>query len=113
MDGRHFDTLARLVSSTRSRRTVIAQALGGMLLGETPVTLLAKGRKTFESRADVKAKSKTCYPGTNCTPGKGKNTSGCDFAGSTAFVERDVRGANLSHSNFTGADLRGTDFRGA
>ena len=48
-----------------------------------------------------------------CVPGRGKNNSGCDFAGSSVFVDKDVRGSNLSHANFRDADAYGADFRGA
>ena len=43
----------------------------------------------------------------------GKNTSRCDFAFSTVFRNKDVRGSNLSKSSFAGADLSGADLRGA
>lgn len=105
MDRSHFDALARLVSTKQSRRTALVAVLGATLLRHHPDTVLAKDKG--------KAKAKPCYPGSNCTPGKGKNTSGCDFTSSTAFFERDVRGSNLSHGNFTGAQLAKADFRGA
>jgi len=109
MDREQFDSLARFVFTQQSRRTAIATIVSAAVLGRAPASLLAKGK----SKAQAKATVKSCYPSTNCTPGKGKNTSGCDFSGSTAFFEGDFRGANLSNSNFTGAQLAHGDFRGA
>jgi hypothetical protein len=110
MDRGQFDALARFVSTKGSRRTALAAVLGAALLGRDPAAALGKGKKV---KAQAKAKAKPCYPGTNCTPGKGKNTSGCDFSNSTIFHTKDARGANLSNSKFTLADLGGADFRGA
>jgi hypothetical protein len=118
MDRGAFDTLARLVSHQRTRRRAIATLLGAALLGHDPAKALGKRRRAGKVKAQAKAKAKTqpppCYPGgTTCSPGKGKNTSGCDFSRSTVFHNKDVRGSNLSNSSFVGADLRGADFRGA
>jgi hypothetical protein len=116
MDREQFDTLARLVSTRQSRRAALTMVLGAALLGHNPA-VLAKRTRTGSVKAQAngkaKAKSKPCYPSTNCTPGKGKNTSGCDFSNSTAFFQGDFRGANLSNSNFTGAQMAQGDFRGA
>ena len=106
MDRGQFDTLAKLVWSKRSRRAALATLLGAALLGRVPAPLLAKGEGQHKA-ADP------CYPSTRCTPGKDKNLSRCDFAFSTVFRNLNVHGANLSHSNFAGADLRGADFHGA
>jgi hypothetical protein len=54
-----------------------------------------------------------CFPGKNCNPGAGRNTSRCDFANTTLFRNKDVQGSNLSNSNFFAADVTGADFRGA
>ena len=107
MDRGQFDSLARLVSSKQSRRAAFGTLLGATLLRHDPTAVLAKGkgRGKIRSQAKAKAKSKPCYPGTRCTPGKGRNTSGCDFTSSTALFAGDFRGANLSNSNFTGAQL--------
>jgi hypothetical protein len=106
-----FDTLARRVFTDlrQSRRAAVATLLAATLLRRDAGLVLAKKKaKTTTNAADA------CYPGgTTCIPGKGKNTSGCDFANSALFANRDVRGANLSNSNFFAANLRGTDFRGA
>ena len=109
MDHERFDTLARRVFTDlrQSRRAAVATLLGAALLRHDLGSVLAKPKTK-------QAKAKVCYPGgTHCTPGKGKNTSGCDFTGSTDFFEGDFRGANLSNSNFTGAVLARGDFRGA
>jgi uncharacterized protein YjbI with pentapeptide repeats len=113
MDHDRFDALARRVFTTarRSRRATLAAAFGAALLRHDPGAVLA--RKTRKRGTASAAAADACYPGTHCTPGKGKNTSGCDFAFSTLFRNKDVRGANLSQSSFAGADLRGADFRGA
>ena len=115
MDHEHFDSLARLVSTQQSRRNAVAALLGAMLLRHELDATLARNRRKVKAQAKTraKAKAKPCYPGTRCTPGKGRNTSGCDFSHSTHFKNKDVRGANLSNSNFFAADLESADFRGA
>ena len=117
MDRVQFDILARLVSTQQSRRGALAVVLGAALLGHMPTPLPAKGHHEGKGKvydqAKAKATATSCYPGARCTPGKGKNTSGCDFSNSTLFRNTDVRGANLSNSTFRGADLAGADFRGA
>jgi hypothetical protein len=114
-----FDTLARQVFTYErpSRRAALATLFGAILLRSDPGAVLAKKHKpkekvTAKDTATVAA-ADACFPNTNCTPGKGRNTSGCDFAHSTLFTNKNVRGSNLSNSNFFGADLTGTDFRGA
>ena len=106
----------RLLVSSRqgSRRAALAPSSAPPSSAAIRATVLAKnGRKgKVKAQAKAKAKAKPCYPGTTCTPGKGKNTSGCDFTGSTVLPGRDVRGSNLSNSNFTGAQLAGADLRG-
>jgi hypothetical protein len=114
MDRGQIDTLARLVSKQRSRRAALATLFGAALLRQAPIATAAKRKNRRRRTARVTAQAADdCYPGRRCTPGKGKNTSGCDFSHSTVFQNRDVRGSNLSDSNFFGADLRGADFRGA
>jgi hypothetical protein len=112
MDRNQLDTLARSIAAKQSRRAAVATLLGATLLGRTP-DAAARNTRRSRVRAQAKAKAKPCYPGTSCTPGKGKNTSGCDFSNSTSFIEKDVRGSNLSNANFTNADAWGADFRGA
>jgi hypothetical protein len=111
MDRNQFDTLARLVSTRQSRRAALATLLGAAVLRSNPGAALAKKIKK-RGRVEAAAANR-CYPGTRCTPGPGRNASRCDFAFSTVFRNRDVRGSNLSKSSFRGADLRGADFRGA
>lgn len=111
MDRLEFDALARLVSRKQSRRTALGALLGAVILGQEPD---AGGAKTQRrNRTGVQAAANSCYPGTRCSPGRGKNASGCDFAGAATFVGRDLRGANLSKSNFTGAQLAQADLRGS
>ncbi len=111
MDRSQFDALTRLVSRTTSRRGALAALLSVSVLGNDAVGLLAK-RKKRRGRVNAQAADR-CYPGKNCNPGPGRITSRCDFSSSTLFRNLDVRGAALSKSNFTEADLRGADFRGA
>ena len=107
MDHAHFDTLARRVFTDlrQSRRAALATLIGAILLRrDLGMTLAKKPAKATTAAADA------CFPGgTTCRPGRGKNTSGCDFAFSMVFHNTDVRGSNLSHGNFVNADLRGTD----
>lgn len=111
MDHERFDTLARRVFTDlrQSRRAAVATLLGATLLRRDAGLVLAKKK----AKATTKA-ADACYPGgPTCAPGKGKNTSDCDFANSTVIANKDVRGANLSNNNFFAANLRGADFRGA
>jgi hypothetical protein len=114
MDHEQFDTLARRLFTDRhrSRRAAIAGLLGAALLGIDPGSTFAR-RKGRGGRRVSAAATDQCFPGTKRAPGAGKNSSRCDFSFSTAFRNKDVRGANLSQSNFVGADLRGADLRGA
>jgi hypothetical protein len=108
MDHARFDTLARRVFGDlrQSRRAAVATLLG--------FTLLRQDRGQTLAKPAGKTNPQSCYrKGTSCTPGQGANASRCDFSSSTNLVGRDFRGANLSKSNFTGAQLPGADFRGA
>lgn len=114
MDRGQFDALARVVFTDlrKSRRAALTTILGAALLRHGPDDVQAK--TTGKNRKKrVKAAASICYPGTRCDPGRGKNTSKCDFSFSTLFRNKDVRGSNLSNSTFRGADLRGADFRSA
>jgi hypothetical protein len=115
VDHEQFDGLARLVSARQTRRDALAAILGAALLGHEASEVLARTRRRGKVKAQTKAKAKAkvCYPGTRCTPGRGKNNAECSFSRSTDFVSRDVRGSNLSNTNFTQASAWGADFRGA
>lgn len=96
----------------------MATLLGAALLRVASAPAMAKsGSKHRGARKRTKGvqsqAASRCYPGTNCIPGKGRNTSRCDFSNSRVFFQGDFRGANLSNSNFTGAQLAQGDFRGA
>jgi hypothetical protein len=109
MDHDRFDTLARRVfaGSRRSRRAALAALFGAALLRTESSAVLAKAKAKAASQ-------QPCYPGgKTCTPGRGKNTPGCDFTFSPILRNRDARGANLSNSSFVGADMTGADLRGA
>ena len=109
MDREHFDALTRAFSASGSRRAALAGLLSAAALRHV-APVVAKAKRGESARVAVPAR---CYRGANCTPGKGKNTSRCDFSGSTVFFQGDFRGANLSQSNFTGTVLAQADFRGA
>jgi hypothetical protein len=122
MDRDRFDGLARLVSanSKPSRRGMLAAVLGAVAFGRQPAASPAKRRSRRRGKVGAQAKTKAvaaapiCYPGgAACVPGRGRNNSGCDFSGSTVFVDKDARGSNLSNANFRDADAYGADFRGA
>lgn len=127
MDLDRLDALSRSVAAVGSRRTLLgllATVSAASNLGATPVAEVAAAthphrrrrqrRRNKEKRRDKKRNRKRpCFPGTSCVPGAGLETPGCDFSRSTVFVDRDVRGADLSDSSFFAADLRGADLRGA
>lgn len=112
MDRNQFDDIARLVWTRQTRRAALAAIFGAALVGTDPSASLAKRKGRRKGGVSAAAVDR-CFPGTNCAPGAGKNTSRCDFSFSPIFRNLNVRGANLSQSNFVGADLRGADFRGA
>ena len=128
MDCSRFDALARLIASTASRRTVLTSLFALAYAGQDHFEGKARKRKratrgkidrrrhtqkTGEGPARGGSTSMRCYSSSSCYPGRGHNTSGCDFSGSSLFHGKDVRGANLSGSNFAGADMRRADLRGA
>lgn len=108
MDRAQFDRIARIVGSRQSRRAAVTALFGAALLAPNRRAGLARRK----GRVSVAAADR-CFPGTNCVPGAGRNTSRCDFSFSPVLRNKDARGANLSQSNFVGADLRGADLRGA
>lgn len=111
MDRGQFDTLARFVWTKQSRRAALGAILGAALLEHAPGSLAAKGKgKKTRKR---KRKNRDCYPGRSCHLGPGKDTAGCDFAGSVAFFEGDFSGSNLSGANLTGAQMAGANLQGA
>jgi hypothetical protein len=120
VDNDRVDSLARSIfaGSRQTRRGVLATVLAATLLrpdgdGLAKRKRRGKGKARGGRTARVMAEASVCYPGTRCAPGRGKNASRCDFSSSTVFRNRDARGANLSNSNFTGADLTGADLRAA
>ena len=115
VDRDRFDTLAKLYAASASRRGALVGLLAAALFPPDPAAVVAgkRSRKRVKQNTAGATAAAPCYPGTKCTPGRGRNSSGCDFALSTLFRNLDVRGSNLSNSSFAGADLRGADFRGA
>ena len=114
MDGRHFDDLARNLSS---RRTAIGGLLAGLLL---PVGAAARKKgKDQQRKRKGKGKGKdkqrvtaqaTCWRAGACIPKKGSNVSQCDLAGYDAPDELNCTGCILSRANLRGADLTGVNF---
>src|SRR5919106_359927 len=111
MDRERFDDVARLVGSRQTRRAALTALIGAALLGTDPGAVLARRKRRDRGRVAAEAGDR-CFPGTNCDPGRGRNTSRCDFAFSTVFRNKDVRGSNLSRSSFAGADFRGANLSG-
>ncbi|MFN8592077.1 MAG: hypothetical protein U0031_11520 [Thermomicrobiales bacterium] len=97
MDRERFDALTNLFASRGTRRMVLA-TIGAALLRpdlETARARTVRGHASERTTATATTGA-VCYPGTRCTPGKGRNASRCDFAYSTYLKDRDARGANLS-----------------
>jgi hypothetical protein len=114
MDREHFDALARLVWTKKSRRTALGIVFGAALLRAVPDPLAAKGKhKRRRKHRRQRRNNRPCSPGTNCTLGQGQDNAECDFSGSVAFFELEAQGSNLSHANFTDAQMAGANFQGA
>jgi hypothetical protein len=115
VDGRHFDALARRISSRRT-------AIGGLLVGLlVPLEAMARGkdkRRKHKSKGKEKEKNKKrtsaqaepCWRANACIVSKGSNVSQCDLTGYTAPDPLDCTRCNLSRSNLRGADLTGVNF---
>lgn len=120
MDNNRFDSLARAVfaESRQTRRAALAAVVAAIVLRPDSDALAKRRRRNntrdrSSSTVQVAAEASACYPGARCAPGRGANASRCDYSGTTLFRNRDARGANLSNSNFTGADMSGADLRAA
>lgn len=114
MDGRHFDALAKRLSS---RRTAIGGLFAGLLLPLELATGKGKGkgrkRKGKGKPRDKKrtqAQAEQCWRSGACILKKGANVSRCDLAGYTAPNGLDCTGCNVSRANLRGANLRGAKF---
>jgi hypothetical protein len=105
MDHDRFDTLARQVftSLRQSRRAALAALDAALLLANADV-VLSQVKKRLRAKVAAQTVDR-CFPGKNCNPGKGTTTSRCDFANTTLFRNKDVRGSNLSNSNFFAVDF--------
>lgn len=112
MDQRSFDTLAQLISVSRSRRGAFATLLGAALLRQLPTAVAAKKRHKKHRKHQKKKRRKACYTGTSCQPGVDKNNAKCNFQDSTQFFQLDVQGADLSQTNLAGAQLAGANLSG-
>jgi uncharacterized protein YjbI with pentapeptide repeats len=144
MDRDRFDTLTRLLATPGSRRTVLVAILGAGL-GARLETAARRG-KSAGSKRRAKHKRRRprrkhgaqaeaapgCCAAKTCTPGTGKNLSGCCFEGQTLngksfkssnltgaiFRDAKLANANFSATNLTGAclvdaDTTGATFKGA
>lgn len=107
MDPSRFDHLTTALARSATRRTALIGALAALGLSRSSLAAKQQKRPVRAQEAAV------CYPSSKCTPGKGRNNSRCDFFGSALFRGLDARGANLSQSNFTAANLEGADLRSA
>ena len=100
MDPNRFDDLMRSLRPPRSRRSVVAALLVGLL---GPVMAGAadgkrgrgkgtakKANKHRKNRAQVEQIPANCCSGGNCIPGKGKNLSKC------CYEDGNVSGKNFS-----------------
>jgi hypothetical protein len=116
-----FDTIARLFATRGSRRLALSLLAGGALLQRDLAASLAKKDRQQRRRRQRRRRRKdnadtnpaSCYPGASCLIGPGSDLEGCDFTGSTAFRQRDLRGSKLTNTNLTRVDALGADFQGA
>jgi hypothetical protein len=118
VDRRHFDSLARLIAAKGSRRSAIATLVAAAVLGSVPNEEAFGRDHKSRRRKRRRRRNRTCYPGARCVLGQNGNGERCDFSGSAAFQDADLRFANLAHANLSNinamrADLRGADLRGA
>jgi hypothetical protein len=114
MDRERFDALTRLVWTNQSRRGVLGMLLGATSLVHTTVVAKPKPKAKRQRQRKRKQRSeRRCFPGRSCLLGQGKDNAGCDFARSVAFFQRNAQGANLSHTNFTDAQMAEANFQGA
>lgn len=130
MDGRHFDALAKRLSS---RRTAIGGLFAALLL-----TLEAasgkgndknrrrksnhkgkhrdSGKRKEKSKDKARGRGKTnaqaeqCWRAGACIPKKGANVSQCNLAGYAPTTTLNCTGCNVSRSNLRGAKLPGANF---
>lgn len=120
MDEARVDAIAKLIAARGSRRCALALLAGSALLHLDPAESLAKNDRTRKRRRRKRRRQgnagtipASCYPGPSCLIGPGSDLEGCDFTGSTAFQQRDLRGAKLTNVNLTRVDARLADFQGA
>lgn len=110
MDDRHFDALARQLSS---RRTAIGAMLAGLLL---PLEAAAHKRRRDKRRRGRGRRrgnplgGNQCWRPGPCVPRIGANVSRCDLEGSTAFNGLNCTGCNVSRANLRGVKARGANF---
>ena len=126
MDGRHFDALAKRLSS---RRTALGSLLAGLLLPLESVTGKGKdksrkhkgkgkgkgkgkdrGKGKSHDKKRTRAQAEVCWRSGACILKKGANVSQCNLAGYTAPTGLDCTGCNVSRANLRGANLKGVKF---
>lgn len=123
MDLDQFDTLARSLASTRSRRRLLGHlallpvvgGLAGTCGQEQSQAKSRRGRGNHRGKATRRdsravAQAADCWRTGACLPGTGSNVSRCDLPGSTAFKNLDCTGCNASRANLRGADARNANF---
>jgi hypothetical protein len=113
MDHDAFDRIARLLGSAASRRAALGALLGAGILeagGAARKRRDRGGKRKGRGRVRTEA---ACFSGTNCIPGPGKNLSKCDFGGTDALKDKNLKGANLGGANLADADASGANLAGA
>ncbi len=129
MDHETFDRIVRLLGTPGSRRAALGGLLGGGALGAVETALgktkrkhRGKNRGKARGKQDRKGKQRSarqaqaeaaCFTGSPCIPGPGKNLGKCDFGGSPALRNKNLKGANLGGANLADADASGANFSGA
>ena len=114
MDRERFDALARTLATKGSRRGALGALLGAALLGNSPDALAKHGKGSGKGKPrKVRAQAAKCFPGKSCVLGPGRNNTGCDFESSTGFRNANLTGSQFSKANLRGVDARGANFTGA
>jgi hypothetical protein len=125
MDRERFDTLARLLATTGSRRATLGAVLGGFLLSEANV-LAKDGRRKGKRRGKdrrssrntrrkqhvLQAEATGCCSGGRCLLRPGQNLFKCCFE-DAELAGQNLKGANLGSANFARATLTNANFSGA
>ena len=134
MDARHFDRLARALSTAASRRGALATLLTGILTPLLPALSAERGKDKDKDRARgsgkharsrrrrqqrrrgrtrAQAVPATCFGSGACTSSPGAYLAKCDFGGSNALENANCKGCNLTSANLRKADASGAKLTNA